>query len=483
MAVIQFIKLFVISSSRQLIRAVIYFLTGGLVVLVIFTVLYLNNRPDLKVWHTAILDEEFTVNSNIKNFSEYLALEKRLFKQLEKRVYSKISIKDKTQLNRFNHASIADPQQWPFNWNQSFELSVSKPKIGVLLIHGMSDSPYSLHRIGQQLQSDGAWVTGLRIPGHGTAPAGLVDVSWQDMAAAVKLAVKHLRQQIGDKPLYIIGYSNGGALALNYTLNSLQDDALPKVQGLVLISPEIGITKLAMLAIWQERLGHLLGLEKLQWNSILPEYDSFKYNSFSINAGNQAYELTEVNQQLITKLDKSGALKRIPRILAFQSVVDATVITQDLVDKLFDRLPPSNHELVMFDINRLSNIEPILIHNPTEWINSILLRKKHDYKINLITNKNKNSKQVVARMYQPGKSEIVDCPIKSEWPNNLYSLSHLALAIPRDDPLYGGIKNTKKRVLNLGQITLRGERGVLRIRAADILRLRWNPFYNYLELR
>ena len=75
------------------------------------------------------------------------------------------------------------------------------------------------------------------------------------MAAAVKIAVKHLRKSVGDKPIYLIGYSNGGALSVEYALESLHDGSLPKVQGIVLVSPAIGITSTAALAVWQGRLG------------------------------------------------------------------------------------------------------------------------------------------------------------------------------------------------------------------------------------
>jgi hypothetical protein len=37
--------------------------------------------------------------------------------------------------------------------------------------------------------------------------------------------------------------------------------------------------------------------------------------------------------------------------------------------------------------------------------------------------------------------------------------------------------------IRLGRIALRGEKGVLEVAAADMLRLRWNPFYPYLERR
>ena len=52
----------------------------------------------------------------------------------------------------------------------------------------------------------------------------------------------------------------------------------------------------------------------------------------------------------------------------------------------------------------------------------------------------------------------------------------------KEDPLYGGLES-QEGVLNLGNIALRGERGLLRISASSILRLRWNPFYGYMEGR
>lgn len=147
---------------------------------------------------------------------------------------------------------------------------------------------------------------GLRLPGHGTAPSGLVTVKWEEMAAAVKLALGHLRDKTTGKPLYIVGYSNGAALAVQYVLATLENSRLPSVNGLVLISPSIGVTGLAALAVWQARIGHLLGLEKLAWNSILPEYDPFKYGSFAVNAGDQVYRLTTEIQSRLETLNRAN---------------------------------------------------------------------------------------------------------------------------------------------------------------------------------
>ena len=63
---------------------------------------------------------------------------------------------------------------------------------------------------------------GLRLPGHGTAPSGLRTVTWEDMAATVRLGVRHLAAKMGWSPVHIVGYSAGAPLALDYTLNALE---------------------------------------------------------------------------------------------------------------------------------------------------------------------------------------------------------------------------------------------------------------------
>lgn len=102
-------------------------------------------------------------------------------------------------------------------------------------------------------------MVGLRMPGHGTAPSGLVELGWQGMAAAMRLAVQHLLARAEGRPLYLVGYSTGAALAVNYVLAMLDDQRLPKVDRLAMLSPAIGVTPAAALAVWQARLGHLPG--------------------------------------------------------------------------------------------------------------------------------------------------------------------------------------------------------------------------------
>jgi alpha-beta hydrolase superfamily lysophospholipase len=472
-----------VSLIKHTLKALIYGIVGGLIVFILVFVLFLESRPKLKIWHQAELDAEFTADTPVQSFEDYLALEKQVFVQVDERVYTFIPAEDRNLINRYHRESLSDPGRWSPNWNRTFEFSTDAPKAGVLLLHGMSDSPYSLRSLGHHLHSEGAWVIGLRLPGHGTAPSGLLQLKWEDMAAAVRLAMRHLSTKVRERPMYLVGYSNGGALAVQYVLSGMEDSTLPKISGVVLISPSIGVTPIAALAKWQVKLGRFLGLNKLEWNSILPEYDPFKYNSFAVNAGEQVYRITNEIRLRIESLGAAGKLNRFPPVLAFQSIVDATVSTRAVVDGLFAKLPAGGHELVIFDINRLSEVEHVLKKDPKSSIEAMLHDANLPFAISLVTNARENSRDIIVLQKEPGDFKITPKPIDMKWPVNIYSLSHVALPFPVNDPLYGMIDSNDNSKIQLGHMDLRGERGVLQIPAEDMLRLRWNPFYPYVEQR
>jgi len=73
---------------RHVLMIGLYGSAGAVLALVVIFVLFMNNRPDLSIWHLAELDEEFTADSGVSSFKDYLALEDRLFKQLDELVCS-----------------------------------------------------------------------------------------------------------------------------------------------------------------------------------------------------------------------------------------------------------------------------------------------------------------------------------------------------------------------------------------------------------
>ena len=70
-----------------------------------------------------------------------------------------------------------------------------------------------------------------------------------------------------------------------------------------------------------------------------------------------------------------------------------------------------------------------------------------------------------------------------QWPDGLYSLSHLAVPISNIDPLYGDRNGPKSPGVQLGHLAFYGETSILEISAASMLRQRWNPFHDYTKQR
>ncbi|MBT8054184.1 MAG: alpha/beta hydrolase [Gammaproteobacteria bacterium] len=446
--------------------------------------------PSLEHWHTERLKGEFTgkqANDEIQTFLQYKELENTLYQQLDQQVYAKTDVGPDQVLNRYSAGSAADPREQKPDWNRSFELE-GNGSGAVLLLHGMSDSPYSLRALGQSLNRRGFHVVGLRLPGHGTAPSGLRYISWQDMAAAVKLAMAHLDSTAGpgSKGVHIMGYSTGASLALDFTLKALDDANISTPASLVLISPAIRVHGAARLAGFKDNLSAAPGLGSLAWLNVMAEFDPYKYNSFATNAGTQVHRITvDVDQRmgaLLRSTDKAG---QFPPVLVFKSTVDSTVTTDAVVDNLLKRLPADSNELVLFDINRQTAIKAnLLASDPGPLTNRLMEASDLPFHVTFVTNENPGSSAVGIKLKAPFSAEPTDIdPLGLSWPRGVVSLSHVALPIPPDDPLYGRFPPVEDDGIFLGDMALRGERGLLRIPADWLLRMRYNPFYSYLEQR
>ena len=456
-------------------------LLGACIALMLAAGIYITSRPALDIWHTTLLDGEFTAQVGTSDWSGYLAREDALFEELDRQIIERVPPPQRTEFNRFSTGSKSDPARWPTNWNRSFEWPSPDARFGVLLLHGYTDSPYSLRTIGETLLANGGHVLALRIPGHGTAPSALRTITAEDMNAAVSLAMAHLHDQLPNKPIIVVGYSNGAALALHHTFAAINDGKPERPAGLVLISPEIGLSPIAALASWQAWVGELLGISELAWDSIEVEFDPFKYNSFAVNAGAQAYRMTELVQQQIDKLAASGRLGQVPPVLAFQSEADATVTASAVKAALFDRLDSDDAELVLFDVNRVFEGEG-LVDAPTGF-DAALAGPPHKYTVSVLTNRDKKDLATVVRQRAAMREDVTTTETGLQWPRDVYSLAHIALPFPADDPLYGDGRASSLSGLNLGRAILRGEKGRLQIPDSAMTRQHWNPFYSYIESR
>jgi hypothetical protein len=173
----------------------------------------------------------------------------------------------------------------------------------------------------------------------------------------------------------------------------------------------------------------------------------------------------------------------MPPILAFQSVADATVSTPAVVNALFRRMALGNHELVGFDINRRSDILPLYRESATSVRENLLQGAPLPFDLTILTNAAGDSDELVAQRRPALGNEVTHTPTTLRWPRGVFSLSHVALPFPPDDPVYGERRPEHPTVIYLGRLDIAGERGVLALPATLMLRLRHNPFYGYVEQR
>ncbi|NKF52631.1 alpha/beta fold hydrolase [Shewanella sp. WXL01] len=471
----------VIGSTKHILFALCYALIGIIVAGLFGLVWVLNNRADLDLWHKTELTHQYRGQKGIETLDDYLALEDKLFAEVDTKIYQRYSPTVASAINRFETDSLADPRQWQVNWNRTFVSRSESAQFGVLFIHGMSDSPYSMRHLAENF-IDRADVVSLRLPGHGTIPSALTDLHWQDMAKAVALVTKDLKQQLNGKPLYVVGFSTGAALALNHELEKIAKGKQGSYERMVFVSPAIGLPTIAAGAYWQARLGELLGLEKLAWNSIKIEYDPFKYLSFAVNAADVVYGVAQRNLELISQFNPEQQQKIAP-ILTFQSAVDATVSTSAILNNLYRYLPVGEHQIVMFDVNRNLVNRNLMTNEPLAELATLGLDINKNFDVTLVENISVNSAQVQARTVSHELKGDQFKTLNYIWPQDVFSLSHVALPFPANDPLYGVDVADDYPFIRIGQAIYSGERGLFSVPPSDMLRQKWNPFYPYVVER
>jgi len=444
--------------------------------------------PPLRPWHTYVPVELTATEMDRAAWKEYIDRENSIFDEITEQVSLKIPDSEKTSLNRYYEGSLVYPPHFKENWNRSHLLIPEKPNGAVVLLHGLTDSPYSMRHIAQLYYQRGFVALVLRVPGHGTVPGALTKITWQEWMAATRLAVREARKLAPTgAPLHLVGFSQGGALAVKYALDALEDDSLSRPDRLVLISPMIGITRLSKLAELMAIPSFLPGFKKAAWLGIMPEFNPFKFNSFPINAVKQARLLIAGMKRQIVKLDTNGRIKELPPIITFQSIVDYTVSTPALINDLYSHLPNNGSELVLFDINRDTAFMPLVRPVFVNMVSKLLPDLPQRYQETIIGNAAAGDSSAVERTSMPGDKDFTVRKLGLTYPPDVFSLSHISLPFPENDSLYGSAPDRQAKDefgINLGLISnAQGERGILAINTNLFFRISSNPLFPYLMKR
>ena len=478
------------SWSQRLFRWTAF--AAGAVFLVLATIALLGgvearHLADLEAWHRFAPQAEVTARDIDAGMTldEYLRREERVLAEVRERLEPALAGNPREQFNRYRPGSRAHPSAYPVDGNRTFERVPAEIRGGALLIHGLTDSPYSMRAIAEILHRRGYYTLAPRMPGHGTTPAALTVAEWHDWLAVVRMSVRHVRSRIGaGRPLVLVGYSSGGALAVEYTLEALDASGEARADRLVLLSPMIGVKPTARLSKLVSALGFVPYFEKARWLEVYPEYNPFKYTSFPAHAAAQTAGLTREIDRRLASLAGRGRMSEFPPVLTFQSVVDATVSTPAVVERLYDRLPANGSELVLFDVNRLGWLEPFVKSEVARRIAAVLEPRERHYALAVVTNAFPDRLEVEERRARPGAHTATHRPLGLAWPDGVFSLSHVALPFPLDDPLYGlDAVQIPGGPVALGALSPRGEREVLEITVEDLTRTKSNPFFPYLAER
>ncbi len=130
----------------------------------------------------------------------------------------------------------SDPLTSPMTIEARPELTGGR-RIGVLLSHGFTGSPYSIKPWGQHLGDLGYGVSVPRLPGHGTTWQELNTMTWEDWYGEIARCFDSLC--LDHDAVVVGGLSMGGALVCR-----LAADHPERVAGLIVVNPAVSTKRL-----------------------------------------------------------------------------------------------------------------------------------------------------------------------------------------------------------------------------------------------
>jgi hypothetical protein len=132
---------------------------------------FARTLPPLRGWHLDRPRSEFVASDARGSYDleAYRKQEDQVFRELDSMIRGPWASQVDGRFNRFAADSICNPARvLDRNWNRTYVMESPRPIGGALLLHGLSDSPYSLRAMAERLHALGYTVVGLRVPGHGT---------------------------------------------------------------------------------------------------------------------------------------------------------------------------------------------------------------------------------------------------------------------------------------------------------------------------
>ena len=299
-------------------------------------------------------DINTTFDVHIASFADYLTASRHTIAQANPYAPEAATAPSTTVVHAWNSPFEWEPDQDdPDRWDEQLWEPIllspgdssrcamredSRYEKGVLLIHGLTDSAFSMRDVGRFFLKRCFLVRALLLPGHGTRPGDLLHISRADWVAATQFGIETLQEDAEN--VYVVGFSTGGAASIHYGLTHAETS---RIKALILFSPAVAIKnpKVA-LSNWHKAYTWIPWFVRMKWNDLAEDRDLVKYESFPKNAADQIYLLTRDNEALLAQ----GATLPFPLFVA-ASEEDATVRTEATLDFFTQHTNP-NSRLILY---------------------------------------------------------------------------------------------------------------------------------------
>ena len=218
-------------------------------------------------------------------FADYLTFAKKHIIQSNPRALIKC---DKYKTSMFNNLS-APLEPNVVNLIAPYELSHKGNDKVIVLIHGLTDTPYHFHDLSEKFYDMGFDVRTLLLPGHATTAHELSKISYKDWQLATRYIIENSKNKYSE--VLLGGFSTGGALIFDYLKNNKKND---KIKAALFWS--LGSEAKSSSAKYTPYLNYV---PFLTWVDKAADTDFAKYESFPMNAAAQFYNLSEHVTELL----------------------------------------------------------------------------------------------------------------------------------------------------------------------------------------
>lgn len=247
--------------------------------------------------------------------------------------FATYQLETQLQLNlrrNFQTAETLSELEWnsPKQWHPATDIRPSK---GILLVHGLGDSPWSFHDLAPILVKQGFLVRTVLLPGHGTRPEDLLGVDLKEWQRVVREQSEALQRDV--EHVYLGGFSTGANLVLEYAYGN------PDVAGLLLFSPGFRSSSqwdwLTPLAAW-------LRPWLIAPDGLRPMQNSVRYFNTPTNGFAQFYRSSHMSQRLLAERPYDKPVLMV--VAQHDSVLD----TRYLLDKFQHRFTHPASRLIWY---------------------------------------------------------------------------------------------------------------------------------------